>query len=37
MKMEEIAFLRVDIQRLKERVAKIQAAEEAALEEETAS
>lgn len=37
MKMEEIAFLRVDIQRLKERVAKIQAAEEAALEEESAS
>lgn len=36
MKMEEVAFLRVDIQRLRERVAKRQAAEEAAIEAEAA-
>ncbi len=36
MKMEEVAFLRVDIQRLRERVAKRQAAEEAAVEAEAA-
>ena len=37
MKMEEVAYLRVDIQRLKERVAKRQAAEEAAIEAEAGS